>query len=183
LGVPTFVALLRAVNVGGRATVPMAALRGLAATLGLERPETLLQSGNLVFGAPSATPASLERALQGAIADTLGVRTEVMIRTDGEWDEVIARNPFRAEATADPSHLLVMALKRAPKAGDVDALCAAIKGRELVKANGRELYLVYPDGIGRSKLTAAVIEKAVGAPGTARNWNTVVKLAGLCDRR
>jgi uncharacterized protein (DUF1697 family) len=69
-----------------------------------------------------------------------------------------------------------MVLKDAPKAGAVKALQAAITGREIVRAHGREAYLVYPDGIGPSKLTHALIEKTLGTRGTGRNWNTVLKL-------
>jgi uncharacterized protein (DUF1697 family) len=72
-----------------------------------------------------------------------------------------------------------MALKHPVKASDVDALRASIKGRETVAVEGAQLYLVYPDGVGRSRLTAVAIEKAIGARGTARNWNTVLKLEAL----
>ncbi|PYJ75629.1 MAG: hypothetical protein DME69_14645 [Verrucomicrobia bacterium] len=72
-----------------------------------------------------------------------------------------------------------MALKDAPKDTDVKALQAAITGREVVRAGGKHLYIVYPDGIGRSRLTNAVIDKLLGTRGTGRNWNTVLKLASL----
>jgi uncharacterized protein (DUF1697 family) len=72
-----------------------------------------------------------------------------------------------------------MPLKSAPRAPQVEALRAAIKGRERVEVDGRHAYLFYPDGIGRSKLTNAVIESRLGARGTGRNWNTVQKLAAL----
>jgi uncharacterized protein (DUF1697 family) len=177
----TYVALLRAVNVGGRARVPMAALRGVADSLGLLDPQTLLQSGNLVFRAPAVKASSLERTLEAGVSGRLGLAVDIIVRTSGEWRRVIERNPFPDEARADPAHLLVMALKRAPKASEVEALQASTTGRELARPEGAHLYLVYPDGIGRSRLTAAVIEKAIGTRGTARNWNTVVKLANLCD--
>jgi uncharacterized protein (DUF1697 family) len=86
---------------------------------------------------------------------------------------------FEAEAKSDPGHLVVMALKDAPAASAVKALQAAIKGREIVRAAGRHAYIVYPDGIGRSKLTNALIEKTLATRGTARNWNTVMKLAAM----
>jgi uncharacterized protein (DUF1697 family) len=175
----TYVALLRAVNVGGRGLVSMATLRDLTASLGFEEPQTVLQSGNLVFRARTAKAASLERMLEGALSTRLGLDTLVVVRDADEWRRIIERNPFPEAARTDPSHLLVMPLKRAPIAADVHALQASIKGREVVGFHGAELYLVYPDGIGRSRLTAAAIEKAVGARGTARNWNTVHKLAVL----
>ena len=182
-GVTTYIAVLRAVNVGGRSPVSMAALRDFAEALGFARPQTLLQSGNLVFQAPRAVPASLERLLETEASARLGLDTEFMVRTAGEWDRVIAGNPFPAEAVSDPSHLLVMALKSPVKAGAVAAVQASIKGREVVRGEGAQLYLVYPDGIGRSRLTSAIIEKATATRGTARNWNTVLKLAALAGGR
>ena len=90
-------------------------------------------------------------------------------------------NPFPAEAKSDPGHLVVMCLKSAPGREAVSALQQAISGREVIRAKGREAYIVYPDGIGRSRLTTALIEKKLGTRGTARNWNTVMKLAALAD--
>jgi uncharacterized protein (DUF1697 family) len=172
---PVHIALLRAVNVGGR-SVAMAALRELLAELGLANPRTLLQSGNALFES-SKKPAALESVLEKAIAKGFGLDTEVFVRTAGEWDEAIAANPFAREAEVDPSHLLLIPLKDAPTASKVEALNASIKGRERVVARGRHAYVVYPDGIGRSKLTIAIVESKLATRGTGRNWNTVQKLA------
>ena len=92
---------------------------------------------------------------------------------------MIARNPLRDEAARDPSHLLVMFLKDAVEAKDVKALQTAITGREIVRGDGKHLYIVYADGIGRSRLTNAAIEKKLGTSGTGRNWNTVLKLGAM----
>ena len=87
--------------------------------------------------------------------------------------------PFPKEAKDDPSHLLAVVLKDAVTPANVTALQKAIIGREVVRGTGRCVYIVYPDGIGNSKLTAAIIEKRLGTRGTARNWNTVLKLGQL----
>jgi len=158
----------------------MASLRDLASGLGFAAARTILNSGNLVFAAPVTTTAALESRLEAEAAARLDVETDVVVRTAAEWQAVIDSNPFPDAAKDDPGHLVVMALKRSAKPQDVRALQAAITGREVVKGHGAQLYIVYPDGIGRSKLTAAVIEKAIGTRGTARNWNTVVKLAAAC---
>ena len=92
---------------------------------------------------------------------------------------VVADNPFPNEAKNDPGHLLVVVLKDAPDRAAVAALQKAIKGREVVKAKGRQAYIVYPDGVGHSKLTMTLIEKTLGTRGTGRNWNTVLKLRAL----
>ena len=170
------VALLRAVNVGGK-TLAMAELRAFAAALGLGDPRTLLQSGNLVFAAGGRRPGDLEALLERGAAKPLGVGTEFFVRSAREVAAIIAANPFPDAARRDPARLLVMFLKATPRADAVETLRAAIKGRETVAADGRQLYIVYPDGIGRSKLTGGVIEKTLATRGTGRNWNTVLKLA------
>jgi uncharacterized protein (DUF1697 family) len=175
-----FVALLRAVNVGGHSPVRMAALCDLASTLGLERPRTVVQSGNLVFDAARVKSAELERRLEAGLKRRFGIETDVVVRTAAEWQRIIAANPFPEEAKGDPGHLLVMALKDRADPEDVRVLQATITGREEVRSAGAQLYIVYPDGTGRSKLTAARIERAVRSRGTARNWNTVLKLAAAC---
>jgi uncharacterized protein (DUF1697 family) len=177
----THIALLRAVNLAGRNMVAMSDLRDLLAALGMQDARTLLQSGNAVFRSSVSSTEKLERLLQDAAATQLDVSTEFFVRTAAEWKAVIAANPFSAEARNDPGHLVVMALKDAPARSAVAALQSAIKGREVVRAKGREAFITYPDGQGRSKLTTALIEQKLGTRGTARNWNTVLKLAAITD--
>jgi uncharacterized protein (DUF1697 family) len=173
-----FIALLRAVNVGGSGKVAMSDLRTMAADMGLDAPRTLLQSGNLVFSA-NGKAAFLESSLEAETANRFGLNTAYLVRTAAEWGELIAANPFPKEAKADPAHVVAMPLKAAPDAAAVKALREAIRGREAVECIGRTLYLVYPDGIGTSKLTIAIIERKLGTVGTGRNWNTVLKLGTL----
>jgi uncharacterized protein (DUF1697 family) len=170
-------ALLRAVNVGPASQLDMQALRDLALDLGFTGARTLLRSGNLVFDAEQE--GGIGATLEAALAERLGVKTEVLVRDGAEWSAMMAANPFAEAARDDPSHLLVMALRDAPPAQAVADLQAAITGREQVRAVGRHAYLAYPDGIGRSKLTAVLIERRLGTRGTARNWNTVLKLAEM----
>jgi uncharacterized protein (DUF1697 family) len=174
----THIALLRAVNVGGRGKASMAELRAMLADLGFEAPRSLLQSGNLVFrGEP--TGAVLEALLERETKARLGLATDYIVRTAAEWDRIVAANPFATMAADDPSHLVVMPLKSAPDAAGLAELRAWIPGHEAIEARGLDLYIAYPDGIGTSKLTGAVIERRLGSRGTARNWNTVTKLAAL----
>lgn len=177
----TYIGLLRAINLGAHNKIKMADLRQLLVDLGLEDPKTLLLSGNVVFGSPSQPAAKLERLLQDATAKHLGVTTEFFVRTAKEWNAIVDANPFPAEARRDPGHLVMMCLKDTPPPAALKALQAAIRGREVVKAKGPQAYFVYPDGIGRSKLTIAVIERILGTRGTARNWNTVTKLGALAE--
>lgn len=178
----TYIGLLRAINLAGRNMVSMAALRDMLAQMGFAECQTLLQSGNIVFKSRARTAAQIERSLEAELHKCLAVETDFMLRTSDEWAEVVARNPFPKEAASDPGHLIAMILKNAPTPASVKALQAAIKGREVVRAVGRQAYIVYPDGVGRSKLTVALIEKHLGTRGTGRNWNTVLKLQALASR-
>jgi uncharacterized protein (DUF1697 family) len=166
------IALLRAVNVGAR-SVPMAELRALFAALGFADAKTLLQSGNVVFAAQGAD-AALEAQFEAAFAQRFGFASDFLVRSGAEWAKAIAANPFEQEARTDPAHLVVMALKTAPAATGFPW-----DGPERVAVRGRQAYLVYPEGVGRSKLTLATAEKKLGVRGTGRNWNTVMKLAAL----
>ena len=173
------VALLRAVNVGGTGAVKMAELRAMAQAMGFTDVQTLLQSGNLVFRAPPGKAGALEGLIQAELARRFGLTTPVIVRSAKAWAALLAANPFPDEAKADPSHLLVAPLSGTPAAGAEAALRAAIKGRERVQVIGDSVWLVYPDGIGESKLTMAVVEAWLGVTGTARNWNTASKIAAL----
>jgi uncharacterized protein (DUF1697 family) len=174
------IALLRAVNVAGR-TVAMAELKALFTGLGFANATTLLQSGNVIFDSDARAGTELESLLERATGTRLGLSTPYLVRTAAEWKALINRNPFPDEATNDPSHLLVMPLKSAPAKEDLAALQKTIKGREVVRGRGRELYIVYPDGVGRSALTVPMIEKKLDTRGTCRNWNTVRKLQAMVE--
>ncbi|MGC2289784.1 MAG: DUF1697 domain-containing protein [Thermoplasmata archaeon] len=171
-----YIVLLRAVNLGGSTQLSMAALGQLMSRQGLEDVRTVLQSGNVVFRTPETDTARLERALESALSEILGHGTEVFVRSSLEWQAVLKQNPFPREAERDPAQTVVTVLKRAPTTAEWDALRGAIRGRERVEGSGRQAYILYPDGIGRSKLTAAVIERHLATRGTSRNWNTVRKL-------
>jgi len=178
----TYIALLRAVNLGSHNKVSMTDLKALLTALGMKNPQSLLQSGNLVFESTPRPTAPLEQLLESGAAKQLGLDTPIYVRTAAEWQQAIAGNPFPKEAKLDPGHTVLMALRDAPQPAAVTALQAAIKGREVVTARGRHAYLVYPDGVGNSKLTIKQIEKHLGTTGTARNWNTVLKLGALTEK-
>jgi uncharacterized protein (DUF1697 family) len=175
------IALLRAVNVGGHNKITMADLCKLLGDLGMIGGKSLLQSGNLVFQTDRFAGAALERLLEVETAQRLNVSTDYLVRSAEEWDKIIARNPFPKEAKSDPARLHLMVLKCAPTTKSVEALRAAIVGRETLHADGKQLYVFYPDGMGRSKLTNVLIERKLETRSTARNWNTVLKLAALCQ--
>jgi uncharacterized protein (DUF1697 family) len=176
-----FVALLRAVNVAAHNKIAMADLKAVASGCGLSGARTLLQSGNLLFEARAKTSSALEKLLEGALSSELDLKTSVLVRSAMEWRSALEANPFPSQAKADPGHLVLMPLKSKPDKAALAALASAIVGREQVKLVGQDLFLVYPDGIGRSKLTSALLEKKLGVTGTGRNWNTAQKIAALLE--
>jgi uncharacterized protein (DUF1697 family) len=161
------IALLRAVNLGPRNRVAMSELRELAADLGFAGAQTVLQSGNIVFRS-DVTGTKLERMLETETRKRLGLETDFIVRTARQWNEIVAGNPFPTEAKKDPAHLLVMACKEAVTKN----LKISGARREVLRPREREIYIYYPDGVGRSRLR-------VDVRGTARNWNTVLRLAAL----
>jgi uncharacterized protein (DUF1697 family) len=170
------IALFRAVNVGGR-PASSADLRALFVELGFGAVQTLLQSGNVVFEADG--DANMKRHLQAAFEHRFGFAADILIRSAAEWSKIVAANPFPDEAARDPAHLVLFALSKAPEAVAVAALQAGWPGPERIAVRGCEAYVVYPDGIGHSKLTNVLIEKRLGVRGTGRNWNTALKLAAM----
>jgi len=177
--VPTYIGLLRAVNLGGDTRVGMEPLRDWLSRMGYENVRSLLNSGNVVFGSTVRDSARIERELERRAIRDLHLTTDFFVRSAEEWHEVISRNPFVREAADAPGYLQLLTLKSAPSSKQWRALDGAIRGRERVRGDGRQAYIVFPDGVGGSKLTAALIERQLGTRGTMRNWNTVRKLARL----
>jgi uncharacterized protein (DUF1697 family) len=177
-----YIALLRAINVAGHKPVAMPDLTRMLAESGLSGARSVLRTGNLVFSRASAARTDLiERMLEEEARRRLGLNTDFFVRTAAEWTRIVAGNPFREEAERDPAHLVVLLTKTAITPASVDALRASIAGPEQVRGNRRHLYIVYPAGIGRSRLTNALLERKLGTRATARNWNTVLKLAAMVN--
>jgi len=166
--------MLRAVNVGGHSRLKMAALEQAYLDIGLGNVQTLLQSGNVVFTSRVTDRNKLAQRISQELERRFGLRIEVLIRTLAEIRMLVERGP--ASARADPSRLLVMFLSAVPDARAQAALLKDHKGPEMIELRGPEVYLYYPNGVGRSKLTTAFLEKKLDAAGTARNWNTLKRL-------
>lgn len=163
-----YVALLRAVNVGGTGALPMTELKGICEELGFTDVKTYIQSGNVLFRS-GETEAAVAEKLDAALGKKFGKRPGVMVRTTAEL-EAVAENALFPEAK--PNLLLVYFLTETAPA-DALAKMVAPDGEEAAVA-GREIYVHYPNGSGRSKLKLPALK-----PGTSRNLNTVRTLAGL----
>lgn len=179
-----FAILLRAVNIGPSLRVTAADLRGAAEEAGLGAARTLLNSGNLVVtpGTSGAVGArDVARLVQDCLTERLGQEVAAVGLSSEQLEAIAQANPFPAAARDDPSHLQVhVPFGEVDEAG-VARLDLANAGREMLATAAGVLYVHYVDGIGRSKLTPRVIDRAVGAPTTARNWNTITKLRAACD--
>jgi uncharacterized protein (DUF1697 family) len=174
----THVAFVRAVNVGGTGKLPMADLKACLADLGFTDPKTLGAAGSAIV-ATDLKPAAVETRLEAELKARFGLASEVFVRTHAELAAILKANPFARMAQDKPSGLIVLFLKAEPEAAGVTALREKIVGPEEAEAGPGCLYIAYGEGMGQSKLTGAIIERAVKLRGTGRNWNTVGKLAEL----
>jgi uncharacterized protein (DUF1697 family) len=176
---PVYISLLRGINVGGNKQIKMAELKALYESLGLTRVQTLLQSGNVVFETTADDADALGRQIEAAIVDHFDFESRVIVRTPAQFAEVVAASPFSAEQLESPDKIQVMFLLAPPDPANFAALTAGYSGPEQMTIKGRELYIYFPEGVGRSKLSGNVVEKKLKGVGTMRNWNTVRKLHAL----
>ena len=185
---PTHIALLRGINVGGRNRVAMADLREVVLGLGYTDVATYIQSGNVVFTSEEADTAMIAAALEGAIAEHLGVRPKVVVLTHAELARVVADNPFPEEPNPRWVHAI---FRNGPLGPDELAAVAAVQQRARDQASdnearvvGNTLFLHTPGGLGRSELADRLLRlggsQTAEPAGTARNWATVNKLLALC---
>jgi uncharacterized protein (DUF1697 family) len=168
------VALLRGINVGGR-VLPMAGLRDLCAGLGWQDVRSYIQSGNVVFTSARPT-AALEAELEAAIESRFGMTVPVVVRTARQWAAYLDNNPFPEAAEAEPRWLLLLVAKQKPAAGVEQAIAERGTFGEQAGRAGDGLWILFPKGVGTSKLSPGVIDRFTGSPGTTRNHRTVAKL-------
>ncbi|WP_073500577.1 DUF1697 domain-containing protein [Actinacidiphila paucisporea] len=173
-----YVALLRGINVGGRARVPMQTLRELLAAIGGTGIRTHLQSGNAVFTHEDTDPQALAAALQQALADELGLTITCMVRTAEDLRRVVAANPFDMTGV-DGSRFLVVFLAGPVPLDRLAAIDREAYAPDEIRPGEREIYAYFPDSIRDSKLAARLTDRGLGMPATNRNWNTVTKLAEI----
>ena len=168
-----FVSFFRGINVGGHNRVTMTHLKALHESLGLKQVATYIQSGNVVFH-HEMDATHLKRQIEAHFEETFGFRAEVVVRTLDELNALIENNPFEGHADKELKWIVVFFLAEAPH--EAAALLQTYIGPEEIHIIGKELFVYYPEGMGRSKLTSSLIERKLKTVGTARNWNTVVQV-------
>jgi uncharacterized protein (DUF1697 family) len=176
------VAMLRGVNVAGHNKIKMEELRALCESLELREAQTYVQSGNVVFRTKERNLGALARRMEDAIERSFGFRPAVIVRTTSELKDAIAKNPFARRRGIDPSKLLVTFLASDPSAEARDQVLKIKTDPEELRIDGREVYIYFPNGMGRTKLSWPTIGKMLGTSGTGRNWNSVTKLLEIAEK-
>lgn len=177
---PSFVALLRGVNVGGK-VAKMEAVRASFEALGFQKVRTYVQSGNVLFEARAASEAALGKKIAARLAADIGFPIAVQVLSAADLARVAEDNPLLKEKDVDVQKLHVTFLDGAPAAPGVAKMQSLASATERVVARGKLVYLYCPDGYGRSKLNNNAFERALKVGATTRNWNTVTTLVRLLE--
>ncbi|MGA7752064.1 MAG: DUF1697 domain-containing protein [Candidatus Sulfotelmatobacter sp.] len=178
---PVLISMLRGVNLGAHNRIKMDALRALYESLKLEDPRTYVQSGNVIFRSKEKNQAQLGKKIQDAIEKKFGFRPEVILRTTDELRKAISASPFAKRTELEPGKILVTFLAGEP-GPDAHANLAKLKEHpEELHLKGREMYIYFPDGAGKSKLPWSQVERLLKVTGTARNWNSVTNMLAMAE--
>lgn len=179
---PVVIALLRAVNVGGTSIIRMVDLRALFEKLDFDDVQTFIQSGNIVFRAKEEDLEKLAKKIQAAIEKRFKAKPDVILRTTKELRSVVMRNPFAKRRDVPPNKLHAYFLPLTLGKAETKQLSEMVLSGEELIPSGKELFIYFPNGAGQSKLSWAKLEKICGAPGTARNWNSVQKILAMAEQ-
>ncbi len=172
---PRYVALLRAINVGGH-VVKMDRLRALFSGLGFSGVETFIASGNVIFSSPEPDAAALERQVETALSQALGYRVDTFIRTQEELAAIVAHRPFAVEPAAGAGAIYVTFVARPLSAAARKQIAALGTPSDELACKGREVYWCRHGNLLDSTVSGPEMGKALGGPATMRNRNTIVRL-------
>ena len=175
----TYVALLRAVNVG-TTWINMAELCELLSSLGFQKVQTYIQSGNVILSSKDSS-AKCGDAIASLLEDRLGTPIGVILKDARDLATVVAENHFAGDPIFDRTKLHVTFLKEKPTKSALTRLAAIKAGEDQFHASGSVIYLHCPNGYGRTKLSNAAIERVLGVEATTRNWKTVVTLLEMAQ--
>jgi uncharacterized protein (DUF1697 family) len=178
-----FVSLFRGINVGGHQKIRMNDLKEVHEALGLKDVFPYIQTGNVVFTNNEADVARLRRHIEDGFEKKFGFHVEVFVRTSAELRDIIEKNPFQSQPSRESKWVVVLFLAACPDDTAQEDLLKTYAGPEELFITGKEVYIYYTSGIGRSKLSLSLIEKKLKTVGTARNWNTILQLQKLLDRQ
>jgi uncharacterized protein (DUF1697 family) len=178
---PVLICFLRGINVGGHAIIKMDALRALFASLKFEQPHTYVQSGNVIFKTTERDVELVATRIKQAIEKKFACSPALVLRSVADLRAVVSSNPFAKRTNIEPAKLHVFFLAARPGRDAAEKLRQLAIRPEELHLMGRELFIYFPDGVGKSKLPWARVDKALETQGTGRNWNSVTKILELAE--
>ena len=178
---PVLISMLRGVNVGPHNRIKMDALRATYEALGFEDPRTYVQSGNVIFRTKEKSTKKLATKIQDAIEKSFKFRPAVIVRSINELRHAIAATPFDVRRDLHPGKILVTFLADDPPPEAATKLATLKSYPEEIHLIGRELYIYFPDGAGKSRLPWSQVEKLLKVNGTARNWTSVRAMLEIAE--
>lgn len=178
----TYISFFRGINVGGHNKVKMDELRKMFNALGMKNAATYIQSGNVIFKSDEADAEKLSKLIEDEFEKIFKFHSTVILRTLDELKNIAVKNPVKDLENKEMRLLLVMFLKNAPLPEKKKMLLENYKGPEEIHFKGREIYIYYAEGSGRSKLSNNFIESKLKAAASSRNWNTLLKLIDLGEK-
>lgn len=178
---PVLISMLRGVNVGPHNRIKMDALRAVYESLKFETPRTYVQSGNVIFRTKEKNSSQLAQKIRAAIEKKFKCSPEVILRTAEEVRKAMAATPFADRPKLEPGKILVSFLAAEPPLEARAGFDRFKDYPEEVHLKGRELYIYFPNGAGRSKLPWSSLEKLLKVTGTARNWNSVKAMLEIAE--
>lgn len=177
---PSYISMLRGINVGGHKRIKMDQLRKSLEALGLEDVKTYIQSGNVVFKTAKTSPDALSKKIETKIASVFGFPVSVITRTSGEMETIIKSNPFLKAPGINLQKLHITFLSGAPAASALKKLEALMLAPDQSHCVGQELYFYLPNGVSGSVLMKNPVDRILAVVTTTRNWRTVNTLHQMC---
>ncbi|HLV87063.1 MAG TPA: DUF1697 domain-containing protein [Candidatus Sulfotelmatobacter sp.] len=178
---PVLISMLRGVNVGPHNRIKMDALRALYESLKFKDVRTYVQSGNVIFRSNDKNTDQSAKKIQSAIQQTFGINPDVVVRSPQQLRQTIEANPFGKRVQTDPGKVLVTFLESKPAADAAAGLRKLKACPEELHLQNRELFIYFPNGAGKSKLPWSSLAKLLNTTGTARNWNSVLRLLEIAE--
>jgi uncharacterized protein (DUF1697 family) len=179
-----YISLLRGINMTGHNSLRMNDLSDMYKDMGFTDAETYIQSGNVIFSTGSEVPATvISLRIETAILDRFNYKVPVMIRTITEMKSLVSANPFLQEENFDPAKMAVIFLHEECKISQIREVADINYPPDKFKISGREIFLLCPNGFGRTKLYTNFFEKKMGVTGTARNWKTINTIIDMAERK
>ena len=181
---PTYIALLRGINIGPHKRMKMEKLRASCEALGFRNVKTYIQSGNVICQAGKLSSDAAARRIEAQIVKDFGFSADVIARTADEMKKILESNPLLKESDVDVEKLHVVFLSEAPSSESMKKLESIVLAPDKVRHKGKEIYFYFPNGVSGSSIWKHNLDRVLGISATMRNWrtvNTLHQMAGECE--